>query len=60
MNAAWAAGAVSGPAAAGAIASVTGDWIPFLIAAALCSGSLVAVRSRAGRQMPAKLGVPGA
>ena len=60
MNAAWAAGAACGPAAAGAIASVTGDWIPFLIAAALCVGSLVTVRSRAARTIPANLGVPGA
>src|SRR5436189_1848751 len=29
MNAAWATGAVIGPAAAGAIASATGDWIPY-------------------------------
>jgi len=53
MNAAWAAGAVSGPSAAGAIASATGDWIPFLIAAALCAGSLVAVRGGAKRRIPA-------
>jgi hypothetical protein len=46
MNAAWAAGAAVGPA--GAIASATGDWVPFLLAAMLCAGSLVAVRNRAG------------
>ena len=42
MNAGWALGAVVGPAAAGAIASATGDWIPFVLAAALCGGSLAA------------------
>lgn len=60
MNAAWAAGAASGPAAAGAIASATGDWIPFLIAASLCAASLLAVRGRAQRRIPANLGAPGA
>jgi MFS family permease len=45
MNAAWAIGAVTGPAAGGAIASATGDWIPFLLAAAVCVAVLVATRS---------------
>jgi MFS family permease len=45
MNAAWAVGAMVGPAAGGAIASVTGDWIPFVLAAALCASALVALRS---------------
>lgn len=36
MNAAWAIGAFIGPAAGGAIASATGDWIPFVLGAALC------------------------
>jgi MFS family permease len=40
LNAAWAAGAMVGPAAAGAIASTTGDSVPFLLAAA---GSVVAL-----------------
>jgi MFS family permease len=44
MNAAWAVGAVVGPAAAGAVASATGDWVPFLLAAALCAGTLAATR----------------
>ena len=37
MSAAWATGAFVGPAAAGAIAEATGDWIPFVIAATLCA-----------------------
>ena len=40
MNAAWASGALVGPAAGGAIAGATGDTVPFLIAAALCSAAL--------------------
>ncbi|MHB8471003.1 MAG: MFS transporter [Gaiellaceae bacterium] len=43
MNAAWAAGAVLGPAGAGAIAGATGDWIPFVLAAAACVVALVLV-----------------
>ena len=46
MNAAWAIGAALGPAAAGAIASATGDWIPFLLAAAMCAATLAAARGR--------------
>jgi len=45
MNGAWAAGAVLGPAAGGAIAGVSGDTVPFLLAGALCTGALLAVRS---------------
>jgi MFS family permease len=44
MNAAWAVGAVIGPAAGGAIAGATGDWVPFVLAAALCAGTLAATR----------------
>jgi MFS family permease len=43
MNAAWAVGAVIGPAVGGAIASSTGDWSPFLIAGAACALALAAV-----------------
>ena len=50
MNAAWATGALLGPAAAGVIADATGDAIPFLIAAALCAGAFVVVRPRAARE----------
>ena len=46
MNAAWAVGAMVGPAAGGAIAGATGDWIPFVLAAALSAAALAAVRSQ--------------
>jgi MFS family permease len=49
MNAAWATGALLGPAAAGVIADATGDAIPFLIAAVLCAGAFVLVRPRSAR-----------
>jgi len=61
MNVAWAAGAVSGPAAGGAIAAATGDWIPFVLGAALCATSFVVLQRRtSGRRLKAKLGVPRA
>src|SRR4029077_10587524 len=44
MNAAWALGALVGPAAGGAVAAVTGDIVPFLVSAALCATALAAVR----------------
>ena len=44
MNAAWASGALVGPAAGGAVAAATGDIVPFLVAAGLCAGALAAVR----------------
>jgi MFS family permease len=43
-NTVWAVGAVVGPAGAGALASASGDWLPFVIAAALCVASLAAIR----------------
>jgi MFS family permease len=46
MSAAWATGAVVGPAAGGAIASATGDWIPFLLGSVLCGSILFVVRPR--------------
>jgi MFS family permease len=46
MNAAWALGAIIGPAAGGTLAAVTGDWIPFVLASALCTSALVAIRPR--------------
>jgi MFS family permease len=55
MNAAWATGAVTGPAAGGAIAGATGDSIPFILAAALCSGVLVLVHGRRSEQRRAAL-----
>ena len=54
MNAAWATGAVVGPAVGGAIAGATGDTVPFLLAAVLCGGALVAVRPRARDEDPAE------
>jgi MFS family permease len=50
MNAAWASGALVGPAAGGAVAAASGDVVPFVVAAALCAIAFVAVRQRtAGR-----------
>jgi MFS family permease len=40
MSAAWATGAFVGPAAGGAIAGATGDWIPFVLCAAVCGSAL--------------------
>jgi MFS family permease len=40
MSAAWATGAFVGPAAGGAIAGATGDWIPFVLCAAVCASAL--------------------
>jgi len=57
MNAAWALGAVAGPAAGGAIAGVTGDWIPFLLGASLCAAALLGVRRRPLRGRAAELHV---
>ncbi len=50
MSAAWATGAVAGPAAGGAIANATGDWIPFVLGAALCASILFVVRPRSVRE----------
>ncbi len=52
MNAAWALGALVGPAAGGAIAAASGDVAPYLISAALCGATLVAVRRRAPSARP--------
>src|SRR5205823_3089862 len=43
MNAAWASGALVGPAAGGAVAAASGDVVPFVIAAVLCAAALLAV-----------------
>jgi MFS family permease len=53
MSAAWATGAVAGPAAGGAIANATGDWIPFVLGAVLCASILFVVRPRATRERAA-------
>ncbi len=52
MNAAWALGALVGPAAGGAIAAASGDVAPFLISAALCAAAFVAVTRRAREARP--------
>src|SRR5581483_4293370 len=61
MNVAWAGGAVLGPAAGGAIAGATGDWIPFVLAAAVCGVVFGVLRRQASaRSVHAKLELPGA
>jgi len=58
MNVAWAGGAVAGPAAGGAIAGATGDWIPFVLAAVLCTGALgVLLRRPSAQRVAANAGV---
>ncbi len=49
MNAAWATGAMVGPAGAGALAGVTGDSLAFLFVAALCAVAFSVMRPR-GRE----------
>jgi MFS family permease len=44
MNAAWATGALVGPAAGGAVAAAAGDVVPFLVSAGFCALALGAVR----------------
>jgi MFS family permease len=44
MNAAWASGALVGPAAGGALAAASGDVVPFLVSAGMCAAALAAVR----------------
>jgi MFS family permease len=44
MNAAWAIGALVGPAAGGAVAAATGDVVPFLVSAGFCVTALATVR----------------
>ena len=46
MNAAWAVGAMAGPALAGAVAGVTGDSVPFILAAAGCALAVYLFRPR--------------
>ncbi len=50
INAAWALGAAVGPAAAGVVAAATGDWVPFLLAAAACLAALIAIRAAQQQQ----------
>ncbi|HEX3237282.1 MAG TPA: MFS transporter [Gaiellaceae bacterium] len=44
MNAAWASGALIGPAVGGAVAAATGDVVPYLVSAILCAVALAGVR----------------
>jgi MFS family permease len=44
MNAAWATGALVGPATGGAIAAASGDVVPFLLSAVFCAAALAGVR----------------
>jgi MFS family permease len=46
LNAAWAAGAMLGPAAAGTIAGATGDAVPFVLAAAAAVAALAFLSQR--------------
>jgi len=46
MNAAWAVGAMAGPAAAGAVAGAVGDSAPFILAALGCAVALFLFRAR--------------
>jgi MFS family permease len=55
MNAAWAVGAVTGPAAGGAIARATGDWMPFLLASAVCAAAFTLVVRVSDRERSAVL-----
>jgi MFS family permease len=52
MNAAWAMGALLGPAAGGAVAAASGDVVPFLVSAVLC-GLTLAVVQRSRSRTPA-------
>jgi len=55
MNAAWALGSIVGPAAGGAIAGATSDWIPFVLAAAVCTAGLLLARPRSEHEGAAVL-----
>jgi MFS family permease len=49
MNAAWALGSIVGPAAGGAIAGASSDWIPFVLSALICASGLLFARPHSGR-----------
>lgn len=53
MNAAWAVGAMTGPAAGGALADAIGDPVPYVLCAALALATLVVLDRTAGRPEPA-------
>ncbi len=52
LNAAWATGAMVGPAAAGAIAGTTGDAVPFLLAAAASLAAFALLRPSRALPLP--------
>ena len=54
MNAAWATGAMVGPAAAGLIAGATGDAIPFVLAAACPLAALAFLRASLATRGPVR------
>jgi MFS family permease len=54
MNAAWAVGAMAGPAAGGALADAVGDWIPFTLTSLACLCAFLVLRER--RPGPATAG----
>ena len=57
MNAAWATGALIGPAAGGAVAEASGDVVPYLVSAGLCATALAAVRHARHRRFAAEPGL---
>jgi hypothetical protein len=52
LNAAWALGAMLGPAAAGTIAGATGDAVPFVLTAAGAVAALAFLRPSIGLPAP--------
>jgi predicted MFS family arabinose efflux permease len=50
MNSAWAIGEMTGPTLGGALAEAWGDGAPYLLGAALCAVTLVAVQRFAARR----------
>jgi MFS family permease len=55
MNAAWAIGAVVGPAAGGALGEAAGDRLPFVLSATICASALAFtyVQGRRDASVPA-------
>jgi MFS family permease len=59
LNIAWSPGQLIGTTGSGALAGATGDWVPYLVLAILCFGSL-ALLGRLTWTRPSTLGTPGA
>ena len=51
MNAAWAIGAIVGPAGAGALATATGEAVPYLLAAIACLATVAMMLRRPRPQL---------